>query len=83
MRLRFVHVIPSQRKLIWIPLAGLCLSCSWVLSALGAFIRDISQAIGVLTSMLMFISAVFYPASALPEKWQQLAHLNPLATIIE
>lgn len=69
--------------LIWIPLMGLCLSCSWVLSALGVFIRDISQVIGVLTSMLMFLSAVFYPASALPEKWQQLARLNPLVTIIE
>jgi lipopolysaccharide transport system permease protein len=69
--------------LIWLPLLGLCLACSWILSALGVYIRDISQMIGVITSLLMFLSAVVYPASALPQRWQSLARLNPLVTIIE
>lgn len=69
--------------LIWLPLLGLCLACSWLLSAIGVFIRDISQMIGVLTSLLMFLSAVVYPASALPERWQGVARLNPMVTIIE
>lgn len=69
--------------IVWLPLLGLCLTCSWVLAAIGVFIRDTSQIIGVVTSLLMFLSAVIYPASALPERWQMVARVNPLITIIE
>lgn len=69
--------------LIWMPLLALCLACSWTLSALGVFVRDIGQVIGVATSLLMFLSAVVYPASALPERWQAIAVLNPMVCIIE
>jgi lipopolysaccharide transport system permease protein len=33
--------------------------------------------------MLMFLSPIFFPASALPEKWQPFLALNPLAQSIE
>ena len=33
--------------------------------------------------MLMFLSAVFYPISALPERWQPVLLLNPLVHVIE
>ena len=80
------HRIPVTILLlpvVWVPLVGLCLACSWTLSAIGVFIRDISQVIGVATSLLMFLSAVVYPATALPERWQSIALLNPMVTIIE
>lgn len=69
--------------LVWLPLIGGCLSLSWFLSAIGVFLRDIGQVVGVTTSLLMFMSAVFYPLSSLPEKWQPILRLNPLITIIE
>ncbi|MCP9840534.1 ABC transporter permease [Synechococcus sp. J7-Johnson] len=69
--------------LVWLPLIGGCLAIGWSLSALGVYLRDISQAVGVTLSMLMFLSAVFYPLSALPERWQPLLALNPLVLIIE
>ncbi|MFT6436727.1 MAG: lipopolysaccharide transport system permease protein [Candidatus Azotimanducaceae bacterium] len=31
----------------------------------------------------MFLSPIFYPASALPEKFQRLLLLNPLSPVIE
>jgi lipopolysaccharide transport system permease protein len=37
----------------------------------------------VATSALMFMSAVFYPLSALPERWAPLFKLNPIAWWIE
>lgn len=69
--------------LVWLPLLSSCLALSWIVSALGVFARDLSQATGVAVNLLMFLSAVFYPLSALPERWQPLLKLNPIAMIIE
>lgn len=69
--------------LILIPLSLLCLGCAFFLSSLGAFIRDIDQAIGPLMRMMLFMSAVFYPLSALPASWRPYFYLNPLVSIIE
>jgi len=60
-------------------LAGL----SWFLSASGVFIRDLGQLVGVLTTVLMFTSPLFFPLSALPERMQPWLMLNPLAYFIE
>lgn len=69
--------------LVWLPLVLGCLGITWLLSALGVFLRDISQVVGAIVSMLMFLSAVFYPASALPSAWRPLLSLNPVVPIIE
>ncbi|WP_248768498.1 ABC transporter permease [Pseudomonas sp. MWU12-2345] len=55
----------------------------WVLSAAGVYLRDIGQVMTVLTSVLMFLSPIFYPVNALPEKYQTWLRLNPLTNIIE
>jgi lipopolysaccharide transport system permease protein len=55
---------------------------AWFLSALGVFVRDVGQITGVFITVLMFMSAVFYPLSALPEKYQVWLRLNPLVLII-
>lgn len=69
--------------LVWAPLVLGSLAISWLLAAAGVYLRDLSQVTGVAMSMLLFLSAVFYPLSALPERWQPLMQLNPLAIIIE
>lgn len=69
--------------LVWLPLVLGCLGLSWLLSALGVYLRDIGQVISVGVSMLMFLSAVFYPASALPTSLQPLLKLNPLIGFLE
>jgi lipopolysaccharide transport system permease protein len=46
-------------------------------------LRDVSQFIGIVTTMLMFLSPIFYPASALPEMYRPLLVLNPLSPVIE
>ena len=69
--------------LVWFPLLSGCLAMGWMLSALGVYLRDLSQVVGVTINLLMFLSAVFYPLSALPERWQPLLMLNPLVIIID
>jgi lipopolysaccharide transport system permease protein len=68
---------------VWLPLGLGCLALCWVLSALGVFLRDLPQLVSVVLSILMFLSAVFYPISALPERWQPILLANPLVLVIE
>jgi lipopolysaccharide transport system permease protein len=55
----------------------------WFLSSLGVYLRDVSQIIGVLTSVLMFMSPIFYPITALPLEYRYLLSINPLTPAIE
>jgi len=52
------------------------------LSALNVQFRDVNNALPFFTQVLMFISPVAYPASVIPQKWQWVYALNPMATVI-
>lgn len=56
---------------------------SYLLSGLGVYFRDITQLMGLITTILLFLSPVFYPASMLPERLQVIFMFNPLTLIIE
>jgi lipopolysaccharide transport system permease protein len=65
------------------PLVMTTLGLVWLLSSLGVYLRDVSQIIGVLTSVLMFMSPIFYPITALPLEYRYLLSINPLTPAIE
>ncbi len=69
--------------LIVAPLIFFTLGVNWLLASLGVYLRDVSQVIGVGCQALMFMSPIFYPVSALPEKYQWIIKLNPLTVVIE
>lgn len=69
--------------LVLAPLLLLALGAGWFLTSLGVFLRDIGQTMGLITTMLLFLSPIFYPASALPPEFQIIMTLNPLTFIIE
>ena len=68
--------------LVLLPLIFASLGAAWFLAALGVYIRDIGQITTVFTTLLMFVSAVFYPVAALPESYQAWIRFNPLVLII-
>jgi lipopolysaccharide transport system permease protein len=68
--------------LVLLPLIFASLGITWFLASLAVYIRDIGQITAVLTTVLMFLSAIFYPLSALPESYQAWLRLNPLVVII-
>lgn len=69
--------------MIVIPFALFIMGISWILASLGVYLRDISQLIGVVTMSMMFLSPVFYPVTAIPEKYQMLLYMNPLTPAVE
>ncbi|MBC7193999.1 ABC transporter permease [Marinobacter sp.] len=69
--------------LVLLPLVFAGMGFAWFLAALGVYVRDIGQVTGIFTTVLLFLSPVFYPVSALPEEYRGLLQLNPLTLIIE
>ena len=69
--------------IILMPLVIFTLGASWFLASIGVYVRDVPQFVGLITTVLMFVSPVFYPATALPEEIRPLLFLNPLTFIIE
>lgn len=64
------------------PFCLLILGVTWFLASLGVYLRDISQVIGILTTMLMFLSPIFYPIEALPEAYRPFMELSPLTSMV-
>jgi lipopolysaccharide transport system permease protein len=54
-----------------------------LLSTLTAKYRDLAQIQGFLVQLWLYATPVIYPISKVPEKWQWIAHLNPMTAIVE
>lgn len=60
-------------------LAGLV----WLLASLGVFLRDLKQAIGIITPMMLFLAPIFYSKELISPQYRDLLYLNPLTVIVE
>ncbi|MEI5668088.1 ABC transporter permease [Bosea sp. CCNWLW174] len=69
--------------LVLAPLLLLSLGLCWFLSALGVFLRDIGQLIGLVVTAMFFLAPILYPVSAVPAAVRQLLFLNPLTFPVE
>lgn len=79
----YLHWTVIFTPLVLLPLVIVTLGISWILAALGVFLRDVGQTISIITTVLMFLSPVFYPVTAVPEKFRPFIMANPLTFIIE
>jgi lipopolysaccharide transport system permease protein len=77
------HLSIFLLPVIIIPLSFLILGLSWALASLGVYLRDVSQVVGLLVTVFMFLSPIFYPLSAVPATYRPLLWLNPLMPAIE
>ncbi len=69
--------------LVLLPFVLMTLGLSWLLASLGVYLRDVSQIIGLVTTVLMFLSPIFYPIVALPEKYRPFMQISPLTFVVE
>lgn len=79
----YLHWTVVFFPLVFFPLIVLSLGFTWMLASLGVFLRDVGQTIGIITTVLMFLSPVFYPVTAVPERFRPIIMANPLTFIIE
>ncbi|WP_205245726.1 ABC transporter permease [Devosia naphthalenivorans] len=74
--------------ILWLPViiapfTLLLVGGAWLLAGANVYLRDIAQLMGVTSTVLLFMSPVFYPVSRLPERLWPVFMLNPLTFIIE
>ncbi len=79
----YLHPTVILMPLVLLPLVILALGLAWMLASLGVFLRDVGQTIGLITTVLMFLSPVFFPITAVPERFRPIMMANPLTFIIE
>jgi lipopolysaccharide transport system permease protein len=69
-----------------VPLMMLSLGMAWLLAAMGVFLRDIGQLSAFVVTVLLFASAIMFPAGMIaeksPELWMVLRY-NPLLQIVD
>jgi len=80
--------IPHFQGLVLLPLLLLItifasLGLGWFLSAVNVKYRDIRYALPFFIQLLIFTTPVIYPVSIVPESYQWLLALNPMAGVIE
>jgi lipopolysaccharide transport system permease protein len=79
----FVHWAVLLTPFVIMPLVIMCLGLGWILASLGVFVRDVGQTTALFTTVMLFLSPVFYPVTSLPERMRIWMMLNPLTFIIE
>lgn len=79
----YLHWTIIFAPVVILPLVILTTGLSWMLASLGVYLRDVGQTIIVLTTVLMFLSPVFYPITAIPVRFRSYIMVNPLTFIIE
>ena len=79
----YLHWTAILVPLVLLPFVILTVGLAWILASLGVFLRDVGQSIGIVTMIMMFLAPVFYPVTAVPEKYRPFIMANPLTFIIE
>jgi lipopolysaccharide transport system permease protein len=69
--------------LLFLMMSGLALGVGTTVSALTAKYRDLNFLLGFGIQLWMYASPVIYPLSSVPAKYQALALLNPMTSIVE
>jgi lipopolysaccharide transport system permease protein len=86
--LMLIYGLEWNSKLLLSPLLVLAvtfiaLGVGTLLSALTVAYRDFRYVITFLIQLWMFVTPVVYPTSMIPERWQWVFYLNPMAGLID
>lgn len=82
----FLGPLPANALLIPIiltPYIFVILGFIWLISSLAVYIKDTPQVLNFILSALLFTSPIFYPISAIPEKFRAIFLINPISLEIE
>ncbi len=78
-----IHWTVVFLPVVLFPLLLMSMGVSWFVASVGVFLRDVAQIVGILSTVLLFLSPIFYPLSAVPAALRPYLYLNPLTLIIE
>lgn len=79
---------PLRPALFFLPVAILLvalftLGAGLLLSPLAVFFSDVVELIGVMLTLMMYLTPVFYPKDIVPEHYRWIVRFNPIRSILE
>ncbi|MDQ3649680.1 MAG: ABC transporter permease [Acidobacteriota bacterium] len=77
-----VHVTLAWLPVLVVPQALAMLGAAWFIAALGVFLRDTAQAIGLALSAWMFLTPIIYPEAVVPEHYRRFIDANPFTALV-
>lgn len=69
--------------LVVFPLMLATLGISWFLAAAGVYLRDLAHVAPLFATLMLFLAPVFYPITAVPEKFRPIIEMNPITGIVD
>lgn len=90
--LLFIGAIVFFNSLSWtmlllpvtlLPVILIACGASFFISSFTVYLRDAGHLVAVITQIMFFMTPIFYPLQAVPEKLRFILQLNPLALIVE
>jgi ABC-2 type transport system permease protein len=79
---------PLTPALLFLPVSILLaalftLGAGLLLSPLAVFFSDVVELVGVLLTLLMYLTPIFYPMEIVPERFRWIVRFNPVRSILE
>jgi lipopolysaccharide transport system permease protein len=68
---------------VWVPFLLLLIGVALFISSIGVYVRDLMQFVSLVGMAALFLAPIFYPMTAVPERFRWLLWLNPLTFIVE
>lgn len=62
---------------------ALTMGLAWIIAGTTVFIRDLGQMLGVILTLWIFLTPIFYPPSLIPADMRFLLTVNPLYAVVE
>lgn len=79
-----IHTTLALLPLVWLSQLLLTAGFGYLTAGLTVFLRDIPQTLGVILQVWLYLTPILYPASAIPQAWQNWVFwLNPMTAIVE
>ena len=79
----YLHKPVIFLPIVVFPLIILTTGLSWFLASLGVFLRDVGQTVGIIATVMLFLSSIFYLITAIPEAYTALFNLNSHSFVIK
>ena len=68
--------------LLLVPQLIFTLGVGYIAATVGAFVRDLQEAMGAIMRLWFFLTPVVWPLSAVPEQYRPLLELNPMTLLV-
>lgn len=77
-----VHWTMLWLPVVIVPLAFFTLGLTWILAALGVYMRDLAETVGVILMAGMFLTPIFYKMDQVPEAFRLVLLVNPVTWFV-